>query len=64
MIDLMIKGQVYLFLIVFVMMIAGMIKDNNLFSDVFAFLKRNIRSNRAVVAIFSAVTGVLPIKVV
>ena len=62
MIDLMIKGQVYLFLIVFVMMIAGMIKDNNLFSDVFAFLKRNIRSNRAVVAIFSAVTGVLPIK--
>ncbi len=62
MIDLMIKGQIYLFLIVFVMMIAGMIKDNNLFSDVFAFLKRNIKSNRAVVALFSAITGVLPIK--
>ena len=62
MIDLALKGQVYLFLIIFVMMIAGMIKDNNLFSDVFSFLKRSMKSNRAVVAIFSAVTGVLPIK--
>ena len=44
------------------MMIAGMIKENNLFSDVFAFLKRSIKSNRAIVALFSALTGVLPIK--
>jgi hypothetical protein len=44
------------------MMIAGMIKDNNLFSDVFAFLKRSLKSNRAIVALFSALTGVLPIK--
>ena len=51
-----------MFLIIFVMMIAGMIKDNNLFSDVFAFLKRSIKSNRAIVALFSALTGVLPIK--
>ena len=62
MIDFLLKGQVYLFLIVFVMMIAGMIKDNNLFSDVFAFLKRSIKSNRAIVAMFSALTGILPIK--
>jgi len=62
MIDFILKGQVYLFLIIFVMMIAGMIKDNNLFSDVFAFLKRSIKSNRAIVALFSALTGVLPIK--
>ena len=60
--DFILKGQVYLFLIVFVMMIAGMIKENNLFSDVFAFLKRSIKSNRAIVALFSALTGVLPIK--
>lgn len=51
-----------MFLIIFVMMIAGMIKDNNLFSDVFAFLKRSIKSNRAIVALFSALTGILPIK--
>ena len=62
MIDLILKGQVYLFLIVFVMMIAGMIKDNNLFSDVFTFLKKSIKSNRAIVAMFSALTGILPIK--
>jgi len=62
MIEFILKGQVYLFLIIFVMMIAGMIKDNNLFSDVFAFLKRSIKSNRAIVALFSALTGVLPIK--
>ena len=62
MIDLILKGQVYLFLIVFVMMMAGMIKDNNLFSDVFTFLKRSIKSNRAIVAMFSALTGILPIK--
>ena len=55
--DFILKGQVYLFLIVFVMMIAGMIKENNLFSDVFAFLKRSLKSNRAVVALFSAITG-------
>jgi hypothetical protein len=60
--DFILKGQVYLFLIIFVMMIAGMIKDNNLFSDVFAFLKRSLKSNRAIVALFSALTGVLPIK--
>ena len=60
--DFILKGQVYLFLIVFVMMIAGMIKENNLFSDVFAFLKRSLKSNRAIVALFSAMTGVLPIK--
>tara|TARA_Y100001958_G_C21149105_1_gene485715 strand:- start:89 stop:1120 length:1032 start_codon:yes stop_codon:yes gene_type:complete len=62
MIELILKGQLYLFLIIFVMMVAGMIKDNNLFSDVFTFLKRNIKSNRAVVAIFSAITGCMPIK--
>ena len=60
--DFILKGQVYLFLIVFVMMIAGMIKENNLFSDVFAFLKRSLKSNRAIIALFSAMTGVLPIK--
>ena len=62
MIELILKGQVYLFLIIFVMMVAGMIKDNNLFSDVFAFLKKSIKSNRAVVALFSAITGCMPIK--
>ena len=33
--DLAIKGQVYLFLVIFVMMIAGMVKEHGLFTDVF-----------------------------
>ncbi len=55
-------GQVYLFLIVFVMMIAGMVKDNKFFNDVFCFFEQNLRSKKAVVAIVSAITGLLPIK--
>jgi len=60
--DIIVKGQLYLFLIVFVMMIAGMIKEHNLFADIFAFFKRSMKSNRAVIAVVSALTGVLPIK--
>ena len=62
MIDLIIKGQIYLFLIVFVMMIAGMVKENSLFKDIFCFFEQNLKSKKAVVAIVSALTGILPIK--
>lgn len=55
-------GQVYLLLIVFVMMIAGMIKENNLFKDIFCFFEQNLKSKKAVVAVVSALTGLLPIK--
>lgn len=55
-------GQVYLFLIVFVMMIAGMVKENSLFDDVFCFFEQNLKSKKAVVAVVSAITGLLPIK--
>jgi hypothetical protein len=61
-IDLIIKGQIYLFLIVFVMMIAGMVKENSLFKDVFCFFEQNLKSKKAVVAVVSALTGILPIK--
>ena len=60
--DLFLKGQVYLFLIVFVMMIAGMVKENSLFDDVFCFFEQNLKSKKAVVAVVSAITGLLPIK--
>jgi len=62
MIDLIFNGQLYLFLIVFVMMIAGMIKDNKLFKDLYCFFEKNIKSKKAIVAIVSALTGLLPIK--
>ena len=60
--DLVIKGQVYLLLIVFVMMIAGMVKEHKLFDDIFCFFEQNLKSKKAVVAIVSAITGLLPIK--
>ena len=56
------NGQVYLFLIVFVMMIAGMVKEHGLFRDMFCFFEQNLKSKKAVVAIVSALTGLLPIK--
>ena len=61
-IELALKGQVYLILIVFVMMIAGMVKEHGLFGDAFNFLAHNIKSKRAVVALVSAIMGLLPIK--
>ena len=56
------NGQVYLFLIVFVMMIAGMVKEHGLFKDIFCFFEQNLKSKKAVVAVVSALTGLLPIK--
>ena len=61
-IDLILKGQIYLFLVIFVMMIAGMVKEQGLFTDVFCFFAQNLKSKKAVVAVVSAITGLLPIK--
>tara|TARA_E500000081_G_scaffold141938_1_gene160294 strand:+ start:425 stop:1465 length:1041 start_codon:yes stop_codon:yes gene_type:complete len=60
--NLLISGQVYLFLVVFVMMIAGMVKEHGLFKDIFCFFEQNLQSKKAVVALVSAITGLLPIK--
>lgn len=55
------SGQIYLILIICVMLIAGMIKDNDLFTDLFCFFKHNMNSKRAIVACVSFITGLLPI---
>ena len=44
------------------MMIAGMVKEHGLFKDMFCFFEQNLKSKKAVVAIVSALTGLLPIK--
>jgi len=56
------NGQIYLLLIVFVMMIAGMVKEHGLFKDIFCFFEQSLKSKKAVVAVVSALTGLLPIK--
>ena len=60
--SLLYNGQIYLLLIVFVMMIAGMVKEHGLFKDIFCFFEQNLKSKKAVIAIVSALTGLLPIK--
>ena len=44
------------------MMIAGMVKEHGLFKDIFCYFEQNLNSKKAVVAIVSALTGLLPIK--
>jgi hypothetical protein len=56
------KGQEYLLMIVFVFMAVGLIKDNQLFNSFFYYIKQVVRSNRALIAILSAVGGLLPIS--
>ena len=46
MIEFILKGQIYLFLIIFVMMIAGMIKEHKLFKDLFCFFEQNLKSKK------------------
>jgi len=60
--SLLYNGQIYLLLIVFVMMIAGMVKEHGLFKDIFCYFEQTLRSKKAVVAVVSALTGLLPIK--
>jgi len=60
--SLLYNGQIYLLLIVFVMMIAGMVKEHGLFKDIFCYFEQTLKSKKAVVAVVSALTGLLPIK--
>lgn len=55
-------GQDYLLLIVFVMMTVGIIKEKALFNSMFYYIKKSVKSNRAVVALLSAIGGLLPIS--
>ncbi len=60
--NLILQGQVYLFLLAFIMIIAGIVKDNRLFADFYGYFQRKLKSKKALVASASALTGCLPIK--
>lgn len=62
MIELILKGQQYLWMLVFIMITAGLAKEHNLFASMFSYLQTTFKSNRLVVALISAVGGVLPIE--
>lgn len=56
------RGLEYLWMLVFIMITAGIAKEKNLFAAGFAYLQETVKSNRAVVALISAVGGILPIE--
>lgn len=57
-----INGLSYLWMILFIMISAGLAKDYDLFAPAFAYIKSTFRSNRFVLVLLSAIGGVLPIS--
>ena len=55
-------GLQYILMIVFIMMIAGLAKEYNLFSPLFNYIKNTFKSNKFVIVILSAIGGILPIE--
>ncbi len=55
------KEQFYLLYLICIMIITGLIKENNLFNNIYNFLLNNIKSKRLLITIISAISGVLPI---
>lgn len=56
------KGLEYLWLIFFIMIVAGVAKERNLFMPVYSYIKESFKSNRVVLFLISAISGVLPIE--
>ncbi|NBP00987.1 MAG: DUF401 family protein [Proteobacteria bacterium] len=57
-----INGLQYLWLIFFIMIVAGIAKEKNLFMPVYSYIKNSFHSNRVVLFLISAFSGVLPIE--
>lgn len=56
------KGLEYLWLVFFIMIVAGIAKERNLFMPVYSYIKTSFKSNRLVLFLISAISGVLPIE--
>lgn len=52
----------YLWLIFFIMIVAGIAKEHNLFMPIYSYIKSSFKSNRIVLFLISAISGVLPIE--
>jgi len=59
--EVLLQGQNYLFYLIFVMIIVGIIKENEYFVDFVNILIKFVPSKRAVVALVSLFGGILPI---
>jgi len=58
----MIPALQYLWLLFFVMIITGIVKDHQLFMPIFSYIKESFKSNRLVLFLTSALGGILPIE--
>lgn len=59
--ELLLANQIYILYIVFIMLSVGMIKEYNLFSDIYVYLTKAFKSKRLIITLMSAFTGILPI---
>lgn len=57
-----IKDLSYLWMVFFIMIVAGLAKEYDLFAPAYAYVKNTFRSNKFVVVLLSALGGVLPIE--
>lgn len=55
-------GIEYVFMVLFIMIIAGLAKEYQLFAPVYSYIKNTFGNNRFVLVILSAIGGVLPIE--
>ena len=60
--SVLLKDIGYLWMIFFIMITAGLAKEYQLFAPAFAYVRNTFRSNKFVVALLSAIGGVLPIE--
>ena len=61
MIELLFKNQIYLFYLLGVMITSGIIKEKGYFSNLFNYIVNKVKSKKAVVALISLFSGILPI---
>ena len=61
MIELLFKNQIYLFYLLGIMIISGIIKEKGYFSNLFNYIVNRVKSKKAVVALISLFSGILPI---
>lgn len=60
--NVLLKDIKYLWMIVFIMISAGLAKEYNLFAPAYAYVRNVFRSNKFVLVILSAIGGILPIE--
>lgn len=54
--------EIYLFVLISIMVVSGIAKEQNLFAGTYGFLKSKFKSNRLVIMLLSFVSGILPIE--